>query len=102
MLWYKYQDKKRKNKDDDDDDDGYYTSVILPECVVDGKNYLRCDPFTMKKRDADTCEAIDYEVCNEYREKRKGRSIYFEEEYCECIGLEYIEKVAQLRGATNA
>ena len=88
-------------QDDDDDGDDNIRTVILPECVVDEKNYLRCDPFTMKKRDEDTCEEINDEVCAKGHNKRKGRSAEFEEEYCQCIGLEYV-KAAQLRGATNA
>ena len=89
-----------------DDDD-----VKLPICEVDGKNYKRCDPDEMEPKDESTCEDIDDYACNKKfwkkstnkgKKSKSERSIEEEEEYCECIGLEYYEpesSIAQLRGA---
>ena len=87
----------------DDDDDDRTRTVILPPCEVNGTNYLRCDPDTVKDKDRDTCDQIDEEVCNKTDSKKKSSSS-FEESYCECSGLEYNPRkwVVQLRGAVNA
>ena len=60
-------------------------NTILPECEVHGKNFKRCDPDKIKENDVVTCEEIDEYACNKERETDD------EEEYCECIGLEYYE-----------
>ena len=77
--------------------------IILPECIVGGTNYLRCDPFTVAKKDMDTCDQIDEEVCSKgTRRKGSKRANAFDEAYCDCIGLEYENSATQLRGAANA
>jgi hypothetical protein len=83
-------DDDKKNKDDDDDDDKKSRNITVPECTSGGKNYLRCDPATVKSSDKETCNAIKKEVCG------KDMSSV-DKSYCECIGLDGKE-TAFLRG----
>merc|ERR1712179_149515 len=63
-------DDKTKEKDDDDEDDKKKKKgqkYILPECEIDGKNYMRCDPEKIEKGDILKCEEIDEFACNKER-----------------------------------
>ena len=94
-----------------DDDDKV---VILPECEKHGKNYKRCDPDKVKSKDEDTCEDIDDYACNKKywkksthkgKDERSKKTIEEEEDYCECIGLDYYQPdfvMTQLRGAVKS
>ncbi|KAL3792190.1 hypothetical protein HJC23_008490 [Cyclotella cryptica] len=87
-------DDDKKNKDDDDDDDDKNSrNINVPECVTGGKNYLRCDPATVKSSDKETCNAIKHEVCGKDMSN-------IDQSYCECIGL-YEDASAQLQGAES-
>ena len=80
----------------DDDDKGGERVLILPECVVDGTNYLRCDPDTIDANDIETCDEIVAALCG-YDDLAAD-----DEEYCACLGLVENQKlVVQLRGAVN-
>ena len=90
----KDDDDDKKNKDDDDDDDKKSRNINVPECVTGGKNYLRCDPATMKSSDQATCNSIKQEVCGPDMSS-------VDKSYCECIGL-YEVASFQLRGAESS
>lgn len=81
-----YQDDRRLFFDiDDDDNNRSEPSVIVPECVIGGINFLRCDPDTLAAQDERACELIDDLVCD----RRSDRTSTVDEEiYCGCIGLD--------------
>jgi hypothetical protein len=72
-------------------------TVILPQCVVDGVNYQRCNPATALSKDQKTCKSIKDEACG-----KKSKSNRADASYCACIGLEDKSEMVQLRGAINA
>lgn len=66
----------------------------MPECVTGGKNYLRCDPDTVKSSDKETCKSIKKEVCGPDMSN-------VDKSYCKCIGL-YDDASVQLRGSESS
>jgi hypothetical protein len=95
--------KDKKHDDDDDDDDDIRRTIILPQCIVGGTNYQRCNPRSIRAQDERTCDDIDEFVCDRrVGNNRILRTNIDEEEFCECIGLDSKENAAAgLRGIVS-